>query len=165
MTTPNPRAHSVAVGDRAPDFRLPAADGTMVSLSDQLAQHVVVLYFYPKDNTKGCTTQACAFRDQYDDFRQAGAAVIGVSGDSAAQHDHFAGQYQLPFLLLSDADGAVRRDYGARAAFGLLPGRVTYVIDQTGIVRYHFSSMTQVQHHVREALKVVQALQPADSGQ
>jgi peroxiredoxin Q/BCP len=69
MTTPNPRAHSVAVGDRAPDFRLPAADGTMVSLSDQLAQHVVVLYFYPKDNTKGCTTQACAFRDQYDDFR------------------------------------------------------------------------------------------------
>jgi peroxiredoxin Q/BCP len=116
------------------------------------------LYFCPKDDTPGCTAESCAFRDQYEVFQNAGAEVIGVSGDSPASHQRFAARYNLPFTLLSDQGDQVRKLYGATAAFGLFPGRVTYVIDQNGIVQYVFDSMFNFQGHVEEALKTLQNL-------
>jgi peroxiredoxin Q/BCP len=148
----------VKVGDTAPDFSLPAANGGIVSLKDFRGQKAVVLYFYPKDDTPGCTAESCAFRDQYEVFKAAGAEVIGVSGDSAESHQRFAAKYNLPFTLLSDKGDQLRKLYGATAAFGLFPGRVTYVIDKTGVVRYVFDSMFNFTGHVEEALKTLQQL-------
>src|SRR5579859_3528332 len=108
----------------APDFTLPAIGSDTVVKNGQvqlsaLRNHVIVLYFYPKDNTPGCTAEACSFRDSYDVFKEAGAEVIGVSSDSTEAHEQFTTKYRLPFILLSDADGAVRKRYGVPATFGL----------------------------------------------
>jgi peroxiredoxin Q/BCP len=149
---------AIKVGDTAPNFSLPAQNGSTVSLQDFRGKKAVVLYFYPKDDTPGCTAESCAFRDQYEVFKSAGAEVIGVSGDSEESHQRFATKYNLPFILLSDQGNKVRKEYGATAAFGLFPGRVTYVIDQEGIVRYVFDSMLNFQGHVEEALKTLQQL-------
>ena len=108
-------ANSVKVGDQAPDFTLPAQSGEQVGLADRLGERVVVLYFYPKDNTSGCTAEACAFRDSYEAFADAGAEVIGVSSDSADKHAAFAGKHNLPFTLLADQGGKVRKLYGVPA--------------------------------------------------
>ncbi|MYS19089.1 peroxiredoxin Q/BCP [Streptomyces sp. DvalAA-14] len=151
---------SLQVGDKAPDFTLPDQSGTPVTLSDKLAQKAVVLYFYPKDNTRGCTAEACSFRDSYESFTDAGAEVIGVSSDSVASHEKFAGANALPFVLLADTDKAVRKQYGA-TTLGVVPGRITFVIDQEGVIRHTFSSMTNVGAHVDEALAVVKGLQSA----
>ncbi|RAM49014.1 MAG: peroxiredoxin [Hapalosiphonaceae cyanobacterium JJU2] len=148
----------VKVGDTAPDFSLPSQNRSTVSLKDFRGKNAVVLYFYPKDDTPGCTAESCAFRDQYEVFKTAGAEVIGVSGDSSESHQKFAAKYNLPFILLSDKGDQVRKLYGAKAAFGLLPGRVTYVIDQHGVVQYVFDSMFNFQGHVQEALKKLQEL-------
>src|ERR1700677_884763 len=137
-------ASSVKVGDKAPDFTLPPNPGEPVRLQDRLGERVVVLYFYPKDNTSGCTAEACAFRDSHEVFTEAGAEVIGVSSDSVDTHAGFAGKHNLPFTLLSDAGGKVRKAYGVPATFGVLPGRVTYVIDRDGTVRHVFSSMMNI---------------------
>src|SRR5437660_12748860 len=109
------------VGAKAPGFTLPTQAGTQVSLSDFIGNTAVVLYFYPKDDTSGCTTEACAFRDSYEVFKDAGAEVIGVSSDSAESHQRFAAKNRLPFILLSDAGGALRKRYGVPTTFGLLP--------------------------------------------
>ncbi len=148
----------VEVGSLAPDFSLPDASGNQVRLSDVLQRGPVVLYFYPKDNTKGCTAEACAFRDSYEVFREAGAEVLGVSTDSEASHGLFAAQHDLPFVLLSDTDGAVSKGYGAKALFGLMTGRVTFVIDASGTVRHVFNSMFNATKHVDEALEVLRKL-------
>lgn len=148
----------VQVGDAAPDFALPTPNGTLVRLSDFLGKQAVVLYFYPKDNTTGCTAEACAFRDSYEVFKDAGAEVIGVSSDSEESHQQFAAQHRLPFVLLSDKDGQLRRRYGVPTTFGLVPGRVTYIIDKQGIVRHIFSSQLNAQKHVTEALQTLRAL-------
>ncbi|GHO86326.1 peroxiredoxin [Dictyobacter formicarum] len=145
----------VQVGDRAPDFTLSTQDGKQVSLKDYHGQKAVVLYFYPKDDTPGCTAEACAFRDSYEVFKDAGAEVLGVSSDSVAAHQKFSTKYRLPFILLSDKDGAVRKRYGAVSAFGLIPGRVTYIIDKDGIVRHVFSSQLAAERHIDEALKTL----------
>jgi thioredoxin-dependent peroxiredoxin len=152
-------ANSAKVGDKAPDFTLPAQSGEQVRLADRLGERVVVLYFYPKDNTSGCTAEACAFRDSYEAFADAGAEVIGVSSDSADKHAAFAGKHHLPFTLLADQGGKVRRLYGVPATLGLIPGRVTYVIDRQGTVRHVFNSMTNISGHVNDALAVVKRLQ------
>ena len=149
----------VQVGDKAPDFTLPSQSGQQLRLSDRLGERVVVLYFYPRDNTRGCTAEACAFRDSHEVFTDAGAEVIGVSSDSQDRHAAFAGQHQLPFTLLSDKGGRVRKSYGVPAALGVLPGRVTYVIDRSGTVRHVFSSMMNISQHVSDALEVVRQLQ------
>jgi len=143
---------SVEVGDPAPDFTLPAQSGEQVRLSDVWKRGPVVLYFYPKDETPGCTTEACTFRDSYEAFKEAGAEVVGVSSDSVTSHESFASKHRLPFILLADDGGRVRKEYGVKATFGILPGRVTYVIDGEGVVRHVFSSQTGVQRHVHEAL-------------
>src|ERR1051326_4375384 len=147
----------VQVGDPAPDFTLPSIAGKPMNLSSFIGQKDIVLYFYPKDNTPGCVAEACAFRDSYEVFKDAGAEVIGISADTGKAHEQFAQQHHLPFILLSDADGAVRKRYGATAILGLIPGRVTYVIDKQGIVRHMFSSMSP-DGHVSEALKTLEEL-------
>jgi len=152
-------ARGVQVGDKAPDFTLPSQSGEQVRLQDRLGERVVVLYFYPKDNTSGCTAEACAFRDSHEVFTEAGAEVIGISSDSAERHAAFAGKHNLPFTLLSDRGGRVRRQYGVPVVLGLLPGRVTYVIDRQGTVRHVFNSMTNINQHVGDALEVVRQLQ------
>jgi len=118
----------------------------------------VVLYFYPKDDTPGCTKEACSFRDQYQDFQDAGAEVIGVSSDAEASHEKFAAKHRLPFVLLADRSGVVRKQYGVPATLGLLPGRVTFVIDRQGIVRHVFNSQLQATRHVEEAIAALRAL-------
>ena len=148
---------AIKVGDTAPDFTLPSQKGSPVSLRD-LRGKAVVLYFYPKDDTPGCTTESCAFRDQYEVFKTSGAEVIGVSSDSPESHQKFAAKYQLPFTLLSDKGDQVRKQYGATAAFGLFPGRVTYVIDPQGVVQYIFNSMFNSKGHVEESLKTLKQL-------
>lgn len=152
-------AQAIQVGDKAPDFTLPSQDGAQVRLSDRLGGRVVVLYFYPRDETKGCTAEACAFRDSHEVFAQAGAEVIGVSSDSVASHAAFATNHKLPFTLLSDEGGQVRKSYGVPSKLGVLPGRVTYVIDRSGTVRHVFNSMLNVNQHVKDALEVVKKLQ------
>jgi peroxiredoxin Q/BCP len=152
-------ARGIGVGDQAPDFTLPSQSGEPVRLSDRLGEQVVVLYFYPRDNTRGCTAEACAFRDSHEVFSEAGAEVIGVSSDSADRHAAFAGRYDLPFTLLSDAGGRVRKSYGVPTVLGVLPGRVTYVINRQGTVRHVFNSMTNIDQHVGDALTVVRQLQ------
>ncbi len=149
---------AVKVGDVAPDFTLPSKTGESVSLSDFRGQKAVVLYFYPKDDTPGCTAEACAFRDSYQVFQDAGAEVIGVSGDSTQSHAQFATKYNLPFTLLSDTGNQVRKLYGVPATLWVLPGRVTYVIDKEGVVRHIFDSMLDFKAHVDEALQTLKAI-------
>ena len=152
-------AGGIQVGDKAPDFTLVSQSGERVRLHDRLADRVVVLYFYPKDETRGCTAEACAFRDSHEVFAEAGAEVIGISSDSAGKHAAFADHYKLPFTLLSDEGGRVRKSYGVPPMFGLIPGRVTYVIDRAGTVRHVFNSMTNIGQHVGDALAMVRQLQ------
>ena len=157
-------AHGIQAGSKAPDFTLPSQSGAPVRLQDRLGERVIVLYFYPRDDTRGCTAEACAFRDSYEVFADAGADVIGISSDSVDRHAAFAGKHELPFTLLSDEGGQVRKSYAVPATLGLLPGRVTYVIDRAGTVRHVFNSQMSIGRHVNDALDVVkqiQAEQPA----
>lgn len=142
----------VEVGTVAPRFTLPSQSGEMVSLEDFVGRKPVVLYFYPKDDTPGCKREACAFRDDYQQFGGLDAEVVGISSDSVESHRKFAENHDLPFTLLSDEGGKVRQLYGVRNTFGLLPGRVTYVIDREGVVRHVFSSQLAASRHVEEAL-------------
>lgn len=150
------------VGQRAPDFTNTTADGNTISLKQLLEQSVVVLFFYPKDDSPICTAEACQFRDSYEDFVAAGATVIGVSGDTEASHRRFAERHGLPFLMISDTDGAIRKAFRVPRTLGLLPGRVTYVIDRDGIIRHELNSAFSSSRHVNEALEVVKQLQAAD---
>lgn len=149
---------AIKVGDKAPDFTLTSATGEKVSLKDFYGKKSVVLYFYPKDDTPGCTAESCAFRDSYEVFKEVGAEVIGVSGDSPESHRQFARKYNLPFILLSDTDNKLRQLYGVPATLFILPGRVTYVIDKEGVVRHIFDSMMNFKGHVEEALKTLKAI-------
>jgi peroxiredoxin Q/BCP len=149
---------TLAIGDKAPDFSLPTHDGKLVSLSDSVGKRAVVVFFYPKDDTPGCTVEACAFRDRYDAFAEAGAEVIGISSDSGASHEKFAGKHKLPMTLLTDADGKVRALYGVKKTFGLLPGRATFVIDRAGRIQHVFVSQLRVKDHSAQALDVVKRL-------
>lgn len=149
---------TLAVGDHAPDFTLAGSGGKPVRLSELTASKAVVLFFYPKDDTPGCTVEACTFRDSYDAFAAAGAEVVGVSSDSLDSHGRFAGKHKLPMTLLSDAGGQVRKLYGVKSTLGLMPGRATFVIDRKGVVRHVFVSQLRAGKHVEEALGVIQQL-------
>ncbi len=148
----------LSAGARAPEFRLNNQNGKAVSLADFRGRKNVVVYFYPKDDTPGCTKESCAFRDHFEAFVDAGAEVIGISSDSEASHKAFAAKHRLPFSLLSDAGGKVRGAFGVPATLGLLPGRVTYVIDRQGVIRHAFNSQLQATKHVDEALAVLKSL-------
>ena len=153
-----PAKGKVQVGDKAPNFILLAQSGAPVSLGDFLGKTDIVLYFYPKDRTAGCTAEACAFRDSYEIFMDAGAEVMGISSDSVESHRQFALEHRLPFTLLSDVGGVIRKRYGVPTTFGL-PGRVTYIIDRQGIVRHIFCSQFTSEKHVAEALQTLQLIQ------
>jgi peroxiredoxin Q/BCP len=149
---------TVKVGDKAPDFTLPSQMGDNVTLSEFFGKKNVVLYFYPKDETPGCTREACNFRDSYEELTSLGAEVLGISGQSVESHKSFASHYGLPFILLSDKDNKVRELYDVPSTMGILPGRVTYIIDKKGIIRHIFSSQTQTQRHVEEAKNTLKKL-------
>jgi peroxiredoxin Q/BCP len=142
-------------GDRAPDFTVKTHSGETITLSELLKENIVVLFFYPKDGTSICTAEACAFRDAYDEFVRAGAMVIGISADGEASHNRFAAQHKLPYHLIGDTDGKLRKAFGVPKTLGLLPGRVTYVIDRAGVVRLAFQAVLGSESHVREALAMV----------
>lgn len=129
-----------------------------------MGKEELVLYFYPKDNTPGCTAQACASRDDFEVFKRNGAEVIGISSDSIDSHRGFASKHSLPFILLSDGEGKVRKTYGVPSTLGMLPGRVTYIIDRKGIVRHIFSSQFNPRKHVDEALKALRSLREEAAG-
>jgi peroxiredoxin Q/BCP len=150
---------AIQIGDKAPDFTLPSQMGDNVTLSEYLGKKNIVLYFYPKDETPGCTREACTFRDSYEELTNLGAEVLGVSDQSVESHKSFASHHGLPFLLLSDAENKVRRLYGVPSSMGLIPGRVTYIIDKKGVVRHIFVSQIQAERHVEEAKKTLRELE------
>jgi peroxiredoxin Q/BCP len=146
-------------GDKIPHFKAKDTNGNDFDSAALLGKKPLVVYFYPKDNTPGCTAQACSFRDQYEDFIDLGAEVIGVSSDSVASHQKFTKQYQLPFILLSDADKKIRKLFGVPTGLlGLLPGRVTYVADKNGIIQLIFDSSMMPTKHIPKALEAIRKL-------
>lgn len=154
----------VKIGDQVPDFSLQNQHGEMVSVKQFLGKPFV-LFFYPKDDTPGCTKEACGFRDAYAELRDLEAEVIGISADSPASHLDFAKKYDLPFVLLSDEGNRARKLLGVKGSlFGLLPGRVTYVVDAKGVVRHIFDSQIQAERHVKEALEQLRKEQSPQVG-
>lgn len=145
-------------GDALPTFSLPNHDGETVRNEDLTGRGPFVVYFYPRDDTPGCTVEACAFRDEFEAFTEAGAAVYGVSADTPDQHRTFREKHNLPFTLLSDRDGTLSKAFGVKRSFGILPGRVTWVFDADGVVQHRFASQLQPRRHVAEALEVVRRL-------
>jgi peroxiredoxin Q/BCP len=146
----------IKTGDPIPQFALKDQEGKEFSISELIGKKPFVVYFYPKDDTPGCTAEACSFRDQYEDFTSIGAEVIGISSDSPESHKNFIRKYNLPFSLLSDPDNSIRKKFGVPAGFfGLVPGRVTFVCDRNGTVQYVFNSQMNVRKHVKEALRVL----------
>jgi len=149
----------IKVGSKIPFFVLPDQDGNNVDIEDKIGKNNLVIYFYPKDDTPGCTAEACSFRDQFVDFQDAGAEVIGISSDSVESHKQFAEKHRLPFRLLSDTTKKVRKSFGVSAdMLGLIPGRVTYVIDKQGVVQHVFNSQMNAARHVEEAIAVLKHL-------
>ncbi len=149
---------TLRVGDPAPEFSLRDASGNEVRLSALRKWGPVVIFFYPGDFTPLCTREACGFRDALAEFREAGASVVGISGDKPDTHRAFARAMGLGFPLLSDEDGAVRAAYGVRRTLGLLPGRTTFVIDTGGVVRMVHRGQWRPREHVRRALEAVRAI-------
>ncbi|RXR20373.1 peroxiredoxin [Flavobacterium amnicola] len=143
------------IGDRLPLFGAKDQNGNDFYIQSVLEKKVLVIYFYPKDDTPGCTKQACFLRDQYEEFKAIGAEVIGISGDSVPAHKKFASKYDLPFILLSDADKSLRKLFGVKSnMMGLLPGRVTYVVDKKGIIQMVFDDMNATNHLDKTVEKV-----------
>lgn len=151
--------NKIDVGSRIPDFELRDQTGKLLRINSLLGDKNLIIYFYPKDETPGCTAQACTFRDHYEEFKEAGAEVIGISSDTAASHDNFIKNHDLPFTLLSDEKAKVRKLFGVpKSFFGLLEGRVTYVVDKNGIVRYIFNSQLNISGHISRSLEILNSL-------
>ncbi|MDP6458351.1 MAG: peroxiredoxin [Candidatus Bathyarchaeota archaeon] len=146
------------VGTKSPDFTLKDQDSDPVSLSDYKGKSNVVLFFYPKDFSPGCTAEARGFRDIYEDIIDLDAVVIGVSGDSIESHKRWADRHMLPFTLLSDPKRKIQFLYGATKAFGLLPGRYTFVIDKGGVIRHIFTSEINMKKHIAVSLKALREI-------
>lgn len=149
---------NLQIGDFAPDFVLKDHHGRIVKLSDFRNKTNVVLYFYPKDDSSGCTLEACGFRDHYDEFKQTSSEVIGISSDDGSSHFKFASKFHLPFILLSDTGSKVRQLYNVPKSFLFVPGRVTFIIDKTGIIRYIFNSQLNAMQHVKVAMRVLEEI-------
>ncbi len=146
------------VGDAAPDFTVEKQDGTQFHLHDYLGKKNIVLYFYPRDESGGCTKEACSFRDNYDVFKTTGAEVVGINSQSVESHKKFAEHHHLPFILLSDKGSKVQQLYGVPNKYIFVTGRVTFVIDKQGVIRDVFSSLTDAEKHVTEALAILKGL-------
>jgi peroxiredoxin Q/BCP len=146
----------VKVGDKAPIFESVDDSGNRFSLADYIGKHNIVLYFYPKDDTPGCTREACAFRDNWDALKDYDVVVIGVSSDDVNSHSRFKAKYRLPFILVSDPDGKIRELYGAKGF--IIPARVTFIIDKRGVIRHIYNSQLNPTNHVKEALKTLERI-------
>lgn len=150
---------AIQTGDKLPEFSLKDQNGNDFSITSLIGKKVLVIYFYPKDYTPGCTKEACSFRDSYEDLKSLGAEVIGISDDSVLRHQKFSKSYSLPFILLSDTGNKVRKLFGVPSnLFGLIPGRVTYVVDKKGIVVLAFDSMN-ASMHMRKAKEIIEKFQ------
>ena len=148
---------SLKIGDKIPSFTSIDSKGNSFDIKEYIGKPLVI-YFYPKDDTPGCTIQACTFRDKYEDFKALGAEVIGISSDSLKSHQKFASRYKLPFILLSDFDKKIRIQFGVPNDFlGLIPGRATYVIDKKGVVQLIFDS-TSAKIHIEKALEILKTM-------
>lgn len=146
---------ALQVGDTVPHFVAKDSNGDDFDSNNYVGKQSLVIYFYPKDNTPGCTTQACTFRDQYEDFKEVGAEVIGISADSVQSHLKFQSKFNLPFILLSDNDKKIRNAFGvSKDYFGLIDGRTTYVVDANGVIRLIFDS-TSAKDHIKNALEIL----------
>jgi thioredoxin-dependent peroxiredoxin len=155
----NKPVNEVKIGSMIPDFSLPDQNGNLFNINSVLGKKNLVIYFYPKDDSPGCTKEACSFRDQFEVFNDADAAIIGISGQSVESHKKFAEKYQLKYTLLSDEGNKIRKLFGVPTNFlGLLPGRVTYIADKTGKVVYTFNSQLSATKHVDEALRILKEL-------
>jgi peroxiredoxin Q/BCP len=149
----------IEVGDVIPAFSLKDQHGKLFNLSTVIGKKNLVLYFYPKDDSPGCTKQACYFQDMFKVFEENDALVIGVSGQSVESHKKFANKYHLTYTLLSDQGDEIRKKFGVPTnLFGLIPGRVTYIIDKTGTVQYTFNSQSEVIKHVDESIRILKTL-------
>jgi len=147
---------SLKVGDKVPLFTLKNQHGIDFNIASIIGKKALVVFFYPKDFTPGCTKEVCSFRDQYEDFTDLGAEVIGISGDGENSHDKFAKKHRLPFVLLSDTNKKVRNLFGVKSSLlGLLPGRVTYVIDKEGIVQLVFENQFGAEKHIEKSLTIL----------
>lgn len=156
----NKTMEKIEVGSLIPQFSLNDQNGDKFDIGSVLGKKNLVIFFYPKDDSPGCTKEACYFRDQFAAFQDANAAVIGISGQSVASHKAFAQKHNLSYTLLSDHGNRVRKLFGVPTDFfGILPGRVTYIVDKSGKVVHTFSSQTEVLKHVDEALEILKKLQ------
>lgn len=150
---------AIELGDVMPHFTAVDTHGNTFDSRDYVGKKPVVIYFYPKDSTPGCTAQACSFRDQYHDFTDLGAEVIGISSDSVDSHDTFAKRYRLPFILLSDTDKKIRKLFGVPSGLlGILPGRVTYVVAKEGKVILVFDNSINATKHIPVALEAIKKI-------
>lgn len=145
---------ALKVGDMLPNFKAKDTNGTVFDSTNYIGKQPVVIYFYPKDNTPGCTAQACSFRDNYQDFKDLGAEVIGISADSVTSHLKFKSKFNLPFILLSDADKKLRKLFGVENSLIFLPGRETFVADKNGVIMMIFNSMSS-KIHIEKALQIL----------
>jgi peroxiredoxin Q/BCP len=146
--------NNISVGDRVPDFSLKDQFGNNFHSADYLGKTTMVIYFYPKDDTPGCTKEACKFRDSFTEFSDRNVMVVGISADNVDSHKKFAEKYNLPFTLLADTQNKVRKLFGVKSnILGLLPGRVTYIIDKEGNVKFIYSNMFNAEKHIEEVIK------------
>ncbi|KAA3648574.1 MAG: peroxiredoxin [Bacteroidetes bacterium] len=144
--------NTLSVGDKIPSFELLNQHGELIRISpdDGLKR---IIYFYPKDNTKVCTEQACSFEEWQEDFAQKGFQVIGISSDSVHKHVDFSEKYNLTYELLSDVGGKVRKQFGAASFFGLIPMRITFVVDESGTIIYFFDALMEGEEHVNKVFE------------
>ena len=148
---------TLKIGDRIPDFKLLNQEGKLIEIVKYIGKPMVI-YFYPKDDTPGCTREACSFRDEFHRFSDLGVLVFGISSDSVASHEKFKIKYSLPFDLLADEGNAVRKQFGVPTnLFGMVPGRVTYIVDNQGIIRHIFNNQLNVTKHLEESLTIIES--------
>lgn len=150
--------NKLKVGDKIPLFSLKDQNNNDFSIKNHIGKQNLVIYFYPKDNTPGCTKEACKFRDEFEEFTDLDAMVIGISSDNVKSHKQFEEKYKLPFTLLADTDKTVRKLFGVPKSMGFIPGRVTYIINKKGAIVYIFNSMSNAEKHVSEAKKILSEL-------
>ena len=150
---------SISIGDLCPTVSLKNQEGQTINIQDYIGSKNVIIYFYPKDNTAGCTKEACSFRDAMQDLNNLDCEVFGISADSVESHKQFANQFRLTFNFLSDVDNSVRKLFKVPAnLFGLIPGRVTYIVNKEGKVVHIINSQMNPDKHIKETIEIVKGI-------
>ena len=148
--------NKIEVGSHVPMFKLPDQNGKIFNIGSVLGKKNLVIYFYPKDFTSGCTKEACTFRDNFNEFKKSSATIIGISGDNVASHLKFSDKNKLNFTILSDKGNKIRKLFGVpNSMMGVVPGRVTYVVDRKGIVIHVYNSLSKPEQHIKESLSAL----------